>query len=389
MLPKWKTNLHIVLFTLARTVINTNIRMVYPFLPVFARALDVEPAALGMAFSIRAFLGVFGPFLATVADTRDRRAGILLGLGLFAAGSAVVGFWPSFWPFILGTSLALLGNGVFIPSLNAFLGDQVPYEKRGRVLAVTELSWALAFIGGIPVVRFMMQRLTWLTPFYAFAGLGVMFLLLFAWLTPKNRIPSSEGNTIWRNLGRVLRTWPAVAGLLMGVLFTSANETINLIFGVWIEGQFGLNFAALTAASVVIGLSELGGEAAATLWLDAVGKRKMIWIFLGLNSLAALLLLLAGGSLAWAVAGLGFFYITFEIVLISALTLMSEVMPQARATILAMTVAGFSLGRMLGDLIAPGLFSVGFWLSCLAAVALNVGAGVLLTQVRVKHPSAS
>jgi len=135
---------------------------------------------------------------------------------------------------------------------------------------------------------------------------------------------------------------------------------------------------------VVIGLSELGGEVASTLWLDKVGKRKMIWIFLGLNSLAALVLPLFGGNLAWAVAGLGFFYITFEIVLISALTLMSEVLPQARATILAMTVAGFSLGRMLGDLIGPGLFSIGFWLSCLAAVVLNVGAGVLLTQVSVR-----
>ena len=382
--PRWKTTLHIVLFTISRTVINTSYRMVYPFLPVFARALNVEPASLAMAFSIRSFLGVFGPFLATVADTRDRKTGILLGLGLFTTGSAVVGLWPSFWSFILGTSLVLLGNGVFIPSLNAFLGDQVPYEKRGRVLAVTELSWALAFIGGIPLVRVLLERFTWLTPFFVFTGLGALFLLLFAWLLPANRIPSSESNTIWKNLARVLQTWPAVAGLLMGILVTGANETINLIFGVWIENQFGLNFTALTIASVVIGVSELGGEIASTLWLDAVGKRRMISIFLVLNSLAALVLPLAGGSLTWAVVGLGFFYITFEIVLISTLTLMSEVLPQARATILAMTVAGFSLGRMLGDLIAPGLFGVGFWLSSLAAVLLNIGAGVMLTQVKVR-----
>jgi predicted MFS family arabinose efflux permease len=387
-LPRWKTTLHIILFTLSRTVVNTSYRMVYPFLPVFARALDVEPAALAMAFSIRSFLGVFGPFLATVADTRDRKTGILLGLSLFTAGSAVVGLWPSFWSFILGTSLVLLGNGVFIPSLNAFLGDYVPYEKRGRVLAITELSWALAFIGGIPLVRMLLQGFTWLTPFYVFTGLGALFLLLLGWFLPANRIVSSESNTIWRNLGRVLHTWPAIAGLLTGILFTGANETINLIFGVWIENRFGLNFAALTIASVVIGVSELGGEIASMLWLDVVGKRKMIWIFLGLNSLAALLLPLADGALAWAVVGLGFFYVTFEIVLISALTLMSEVLPQARATMLAVTVAGFSLGRMLGDLIAPGLFEVGFWLSCLAAVFLNLGAGILLTQVKVR-PSSS
>jgi len=50
---------------------------------------------------------------------------------------------------------------------------------------------------------------------------------------------------------------------------------------------------------------------------------------------------------------------------------------------IAATVAGFSLGRMLGDLIAPGLFGFSFWASCLSAVGLNVLASLLLTQVRL------
>jgi DHA1 family inner membrane transport protein len=379
-----KIKLHIFLFTLARTVINTSYRMVYPFLPVFARQLGVETATLAMAFSIRSFLGVFGPFLATVADTHDRKTGILLGLGLFTAGSGVVGLWPTFWAFVLGTSLVLLGNGVFIPSLNAYLGDNVSFKKRGRVLAITELSWALAFIGGIPVVRFLLESYMWVTPFFIFTGLGILFFIVFACLLPPNRIQNTEENTIWKNFGRVLRTWPALAGLLAGVLFTGANETVNLIFGIWIEDQFGLNFTALTVASVVIGFSELGGEVFSALWLDAIGKRRVIWIFLGLNSLAAVLLPLTNGVLGWAMAGLGFFFITFEVVLVSMLTLMSEVVPTARATMIAATVAGFSLGRMLGDLIAPGLYGISFWLSCLAAVMLNAVAAGLMTQVRVE-----
>jgi len=174
-----------------------------------------------------------------------------------------------------------------------------------------------------------------------------------------------------------------LAGLIAGVLFTSANESVNLVFGIWIESRFGLDFAALTIASVVIGASELVGEVVTGIWLDSVGKRRMIWIFLGLNSLAALLLPLTGRILGLSMAGLGFFYITFEIVLVSAMTLMSEVVPSARATMLSATVAAFSLGRMLGDLVAPGLFQVGFWASCLLTVALNLIAAGLLTQVRV------
>jgi len=146
-----------------------------------------------------------------------------------------------------------------------------------------------------------------------------------------------------------------------------------------------LNFAALTAASIVIGVSELGGEIFTGLWLDAVGKRRMIWLFLGMNSLAAIFLPLTGGTLVWSMVGLGFFYVTFEIILVSLLTLMSEVVPTARATMLATTVAGFSLGRMLGDLVAPGLFEIGFWATCAASVVLNILGAGLLTQVRVKR----
>lgn len=379
-----KLKFDIFLFTLTRTVINTSYRMVYPFLPVFARGLGVEPASLALAFSIRSFMGVFSPFLATVADTHDRKTGFLLGIGLFTAGSGLVGLYPSLWAFILGISLASLGNGVFIPSVSAYLGDHVPYARRGRVLAITELSWALAFIGGIPVVRWLIESYSWVTPFIVLTLVGVALFIAVLLSIPGEKISRSAENTIWRNLGRIVTAWPALAGLLTGVLFTFANELVNLVFGLWIEDGFGLDFTALTVASIVIGVSELGGEVFTGLWLDAVGKRKMIWIFLGLNALAAAILPFTGGSLGLAMGGLGFFYITFEILMVSALTLMSEVMPAARATMLSATLAGFSIGRMLGDLVGPGLFGIGFWASCLAAVVLNLAAAGLLTQVRVQ-----
>ena len=215
--------------------------------------------------------------------------------------------------------------------------------------------------------------------------LGVVLFLLTLFLVPTQKREKHPDNTLWRNLGNVFNSWPALAGVITGILFTTSNETINVIFGVWIGDQFGLDFAALTLASIVIGVSELGGEVFTGLWLDVIGKRRTIWIALGLNSLAAILLPLTAGSLPLAVAGLGFFYITFEVILVSALTMMSEVLPNARATITAATIAGFSLGRMLGDLIAPGLYAINFWICALAAVLLNGLSAILLTQVRLQR----
>jgi len=380
----WKIKGQIGLFTLTRIALSTNIRMVYPFLPVFARGLGIEPTALALALSVRSFLGILGPFLASIADTHDRKTGILLGMGLFTVGSGVVGIWPTLWSFILGTSLVIIGNGVFIPSINAYLGDRIPYEKRGRVIAILETNWALAFILGIPVVRFLIESYSWVTPFFLFTGLGLLFFILFLAILPARHIPATDDNKIWKNLWRIARTWPALAGMLVGILATGANEMVNLVFGLWIEDQVGLNIAALTTASVVIGVSELGGEVLTGLFLDVIGKRRMIWIFLGVNSLAALLLPLTGGVLGWSMAGLGLFFISFEIILVGTLTMMSEVMPDARATLIASTVAGFSMGRLLGNLVAPGLFGISFWATALAAVVLNLLAAGLLTQVRVR-----
>ncbi len=197
------------------------------------------------------------------------------------------------------------------------------------------MNRALAFIIGIPVVRILIENFSWMTPFFFLTGIGLFFFILFAVIVPAHTISRTSENSLWKNLRRVFSTWPAVAGLIMAVMMTAANETVNLIFGVWIESQFGLNFAALTAASVVIGISELGGEVSTGIWLDKVGKHRMIWIFIGVNILAALLLPLTSNALGWALAGLGLFYISFEIVLISSLTLMSEVMPVSRATTIA------------------------------------------------------
>ncbi len=387
---KTKTlNLEIILFTLIRTVINSSYRMVYPLLPLFAAGLGVSIAELGIAFSIRSFLGVLGPFLAVYADIRGRKSGMLLGLGLFTVGTFFVAIWPSFFTFIVASSLVVLGNGVFIPSMQAYLSDRVPYEKRGAVISFTELSWALSFIIGIPIIGLLIEKLNWVSPFIFLGVLGLALFILLIFKIPKDANPTREKQALLGNLRSVLTFWPAVAGMLMGFFFTGANELVNLVFGVWINDSFGLAFATMTAASIVIGSSELISELLSVFVLDKLGKRRAILLALLLNSVSSVLLPLTANNLTLALLGLGFFYITFEFALISGLTMMSEVLPSARATVMAATLAAFSLGRMLGALVGPSLYGVGFWAACLGAVLLNVISLFFLTQVRLKLSSSA
>src|SRR5512146_2658593 len=140
----------IVIIGLLRIILNTMHRMVYPFLAVFARGLGVDVTSLYSIVTARSFVGVFMPVFGAVADRRGRRFGMLSGIFLFTIGMALVAIHPSFLTFATALFFAILGKYLFDPSMQAYFGDHIPYEKRGTALAVTEGAWSLAFIAGVP-----------------------------------------------------------------------------------------------------------------------------------------------------------------------------------------------------------------------------------------------
>jgi predicted MFS family arabinose efflux permease len=100
------------------------------------------------------------------------------------------------------------------------------------------------------------------------------------------------------------------------------------------------------------------------------------------NAAMALLLPLAGGSVATALIGLALFYLTFEYTVVSMLPVMSEILPRSRATLLAFYAASFSLGRAAGSLVSPRLYELGFAPVTLTAAGLNAVAFLFLIRLR-------
>jgi predicted MFS family arabinose efflux permease len=54
--------------------------------------------------------------------------------------------------------------------------------------------------------------------------------------------------------------------------------------------------------------------------------------------------------------------------------MMTEVLPPARATLMAFNVAALSLGRAMGAPLAPLLYKQGFWAVAIGAVVFNLVA---------------
>jgi len=366
----------VAVFILIRIVFNTTVRMVYPFLPVFGRGLGVDLGTLSRAIMLRSATGVFGPFLATIADIKGRKTGMMLGISLFTVGMGLMLVWPSYITFVIALVVSMLGLFAFLPSMQAYFGDKVPYRQRGFVLALTEFSWSLAFIIGIPVIGFLIVRFSWQAVFPVFTIAGGLALGVISWMLPNEQSPVDGDARIWKTLSKVFTYTPALAGALIGFSISASNELLNLIFGVWLENSFGVKIATLAAAAVVIGVSELGGEVLVGGTTDRIGKRRAVAGGLILNSLAAVALPIAGRSLAGALVGLFFFYLTFEYTIVSSIPLMTEILPTARATMMAAFISATSVGRAVGDLLAPPLYEFGVSTAIVSGILFVVG-GIL------------
>jgi predicted MFS family arabinose efflux permease len=83
-----------------------------------------------------------------------------------------------------------------------------------------------------------------------------------------------------------------------------------------------------------------------------------------------------------ALIGLFLFYISFEYVIVSHIPMMSELVPKARVTILSLNIAGHSIGRALGALLAAFIYQqFGFLFVALCAVLFNVFGLLALRQM--------
>ncbi|MEW6489999.1 MAG: hypothetical protein AB1578_19080, partial [Thermodesulfobacteriota bacterium] len=117
------------------------------------------------------------------------------------------------------------------------------------------------------------------------------------------------------------------------------------------------------------------GELLTAAAADRVGLRRAV---LGATAVAAAsyaLLPLAGGSFPTALSGLFLVFLAYEIAIVSSFSLLTELTPGARATLLSAYVAALGAGRVAGALaggplwLAGGLPAIGAACAALTAAA--------------------
>ena len=169
----------IVAGTLARTVLNTSRRFIYPFAPVISRGLGVPITSVSTLLAVNQAAGLASPFFGPVSDRMGYRFTMLLGLGLVGGAMLASGLFPIYAVLLIALFFAGMGRGIYDPALQAFAGQNVPYAYRGRVIGLIEMSWSASSLIGIPLVGLLIARQGWRSPFLVLgmACLGLMLLM--------------------------------------------------------------------------------------------------------------------------------------------------------------------------------------------------------------------
>jgi predicted MFS family arabinose efflux permease len=184
--------------------------------------------------------------------------------------------------------------------------------------------------------------------------------------------------------GDMLKRWQqlfhtprAVGMLLFAFAINMANDVLFVVYGVWLEGSFGLTVVALGVTTIVIGVAELGGEGLTVLLADRIGLGRAVTGSLALSALAYALFPFFASSLNMALAALFMVFLIFEFNIVSAISLFTEILPDARATMMSGYKAAAGMGRVVGALIGiPILLATG-----ITGVGLTAGGICLLGLV--------
>lgn len=362
--------------TLCRIALNTARRFVYPFAPALSRDLQVPLTAVTSLIAVNQAASLAGLFVGPLADQWGHRKMMRLGLLLLFIGMLICWIAPIYGIVFIGLLLAGAGKTAYDPALQAFIGHKVAFKKRGTAIGAVETAWAGSTLIGIPAIALIIEGYGVRWSFFAMAVMGAMGWFALGLAIPGNE--SEEAGTdrtlsMGASLLQLIHIRPAAGMLGFGFLISMASDNLFVVYGAWLEKEFGMGIVALGFSSAIIGSAELTGESLTAFISDRIGLKRFIGVCACMTAGCYLALPFIGTSLTFGLIGLFLIFLFFEATIVGSFSLCTELMPLSRATMMAGYLAAAGLGRM------AGAFSGGpLWLSGGLTLVMLVSASLMI-----------
>lgn len=360
--------------TLTRLVANTGYRFAPPFIAIIAGAeqgFDVSIAKVGLIISISELAGFLAPLLGTFVDRVSRRTAMATGLGGSFLGIVMMAFAPNLAVLCVGLTLLNLLKSCFDLGMAAWIADRVPYERRGRVVGLTETSWALSLLVGVSLLGLVTAVSTWRV---ACVVGGVFIAACALWLD--SRIRSAGGVTRSQRHAEsppgkmTLRAW-LVPLSMFGMM--GAAQCLFVTFGAWLADDFGFGASGIAAVGFALGIGELVSSTSSARLTDRIGKERSVVLGAAVMVPSAAVLAAFDASLVVGLAGLAIFIVGFEYGVVSMLPLATDLVESAPGKGFGLVIGAGTFGRGVLTFVATVLYeSIGISGAALAGIVCAV-----------------
>lgn len=123
------------------------------------------------------------PISGRLGDMYGKKTVALVLLGLLALGSVVAALSPSVVLLIVGRGLQGMGMGV-VPLGISILRDVLHRDRLGSGIALVSATLGVGGALGLPISAYVTERYDWHVVFWVAAGIGLLALVLVAWVVP-------------------------------------------------------------------------------------------------------------------------------------------------------------------------------------------------------------
>ena len=331
----------LIVLTAAKTVSNTALRWVGPFLPTLERAFGTTTGTLTGIMGVAELGGLSTAVTGPTLDRGHERTVFTLGL-LAVAGSSAIALGGSVTTFAISFGLLILGVGNLTIAGHAWIGHRVPFAGRNRAIGAFETSWALALLLGAPVLAMLIRWFGWRGPYVALL-IGAVVAAAFVQLLVTARVTPTEpapAETV-----RMPRS--AWAPMVASAATAATGLSVFIVSGVWLDDAHSVSTAGLGLVAAGFGAVELISSGGVAVFADRFGARRSVFAGLLLVACGLLTMAVSGSSRPLAIAGLAIFLTGFEYGFVSSLTLVTEAAPQARGR-------SIGISNMIGTLARSG-----------------------------------
>lgn len=160
--------------------------------------LHASVSQVGTAVTAYALGAVIGaPGLTALATRWPRKRLLLVAMGLFTVGNAVVSLFDALTPMLVARFASGLGHGVFLAVASSVATQLAGPHRAGAAVAVVFGGLTLALALGVPLGTYLGSLLSWQVIFMAVAASGAIgFLGLLVLMPTDQRDASAQANAM-------------------------------------------------------------------------------------------------------------------------------------------------------------------------------------------------